>query len=711
MFVPGERDLTMVWSGSLTMAPLPAGETPAELAGGNHLTARFDAVTSERVEFSDSEMGASGYGGSIGYFATTRWAELVGGPQSKMVMVSAPSTGRFTAPGVRVNLGTGNATIPGGGVLASFALAAKAKSGAGVDAGGAVASGESLPSDRVRQITWTDQADFKLRTQDGRVVGELEWAQFQGGVEARDRLSVVSGDSLRAEFVRAPEQASSLSRLTVRGKVVAVGGPRSIDPAKAGPSEDPFVTAETLEVSFKPSNAKPGEVDPTFAVASGNVTASGSGARITGQRFEVALERGTGEAVEDVVVAGVTGEGGVRLERASDGVSAKADTLKADGKARTAELTGRNVAVSRGASTILGTQMRLEEGEGRLLVFGAGSFQHEQGEAEGTSGGATRIRATWTKSMAFNNAKGTLEAVGDTEIRALGALSLQTARADRLRLNLTPAAELANAGAGAGAAGAGSEAATLDGRRLLRAEIEGSVLTRDGTARASVESRRYRAPDAEKAKAVGGGRVLEQVLFIEGDRIVADDVRGSLEVPGSGRAVILDQSVEGGSESEDVARGGEVGMPRGTSRFVWDGSLVYVREEGKLSLLGGVELTHKPMGATVAARMTCDRLDARIDAAGQAAAAGQAVRTGGTQLVRADAVGNVLAESGPSRLQADRFEYDARSGRGTAIADDGKRVTLSDDRRGTPYVAKKLAWDIVGDRVEITSPAPLAVPR
>lgn len=694
MFVSGPTDLKMVWSGPLTMAPLPSGPVPEELASGNSFAARFEAMKSAQVDLSDSETSTVGVAQSVAYFATTRWSEISGGSKVPNAVVFAPGIGRIVGPKVRVNLGTGNATVPGAGLLASYQRAAKIAPTAPTPP---APSGADLPADQIRQVTWSDQADFKLRTRDGTVVGEIEWAQFSGTVEARDRLSFLAGDSLRAEFIRTPEQPSSLAKVTGRGNVLAVAGARRIDPNLVGPAQDSFVVGDSLEVSFKPSTAKAGDVDPTFALATGNVRAANRDAEIRAQRFEVGLTR---DDKNRVAASNLQATGSVVFTR-RDGIAARADELKADATGKTAELTGRSVAVSRGASKILGTQMRMEEDEGRLLVFGPGSFLHDQESGEDAkTGEPTKVRATWTKSMAFNNAKGTLEAVGESEVRALGPLSLQIARADRLRLNLTPASSSATGAKG-----------EPDRRKLLRAEIEGSVLTSDGTARASVESRRYR-PSTTPGDS---RRVLEQVLFLEGDRIVADDVAGTVDVPGDGRAVILDQKTEEASEQSPTPKASPGTPPRGTSRFVWQGSMRYTRESGLIQLDKQVELTHKAAGATVAARMVCSRLDATINApdAGTAQGQGQVLRTGegATRLTQAIAIGQVYAESGPNRMTADRFEYDATLGRGTAIADDGNRVTLYDDRRAAPWVAKRLLWDIVGDRVEVSSPAPMALPR
>ena len=71
----------------------------------------------------------------------------------------------------------------------------------------------------------------------------------------------------------------------------------------------------------------------------------------------------------------------------------------------------------------------------------------------------------------------------------------------------------------------------------------------------------------------------------------------------------------------------------------------------------------------------------------------------------------MYAESGPSKVLADRFDYDAQTGIAEARAENGNRVTLYDDRKPTPLIAKRLMWDLARDRVEIAEPAPIAAPR
>lgn len=134
--------------------------------------------------------------------------------------------------------------------------------------------------------------------------------------------------------------------------------------------------------------------------------------------------------------------------------------------------------------------------------------------------------------------------------------------------------------------------------------------------------------------------------------------------------------------------------------------MVFTRQTGWLELFEKIEVVHKPLENRPLTRMTSDRLLARLDLTSGGANAGR-----GGKLISAEAIGAVYAESGSQRLIGDRVMYDARLGTAVATAPEGGAVTLYDDRRATPFTARRLRWDLLNDQIEILEPATIVAPR
>lgn len=727
----GDEDVVMRWSGPLVLRPIE--NAGPELQNGNHFAARFSSDRAgghEAVRVTDSQTHADITCAQVEYAASTRTLALLASSThdadgktdahpGSMVVAMVPDSGRIISQGVRVDLGTGLGQAVGAGSLVSLRENKETARFVGPPTPPELSVD---PAALLRQITWSDQMDFQFRLKDGRLSGALDWAQFNGNVIAKDKLSTIAGDYLKAEFMRAGTQESALKRVRVVGNATAVAGPRTVEVGREGPVRDPMVAAKEIVVQFEPSKIDTNESDPVRAIASGGVRGANREATLSTRTMEAIMTR---DRAQGVVVTDVICDGQTVFERA-DGVSARADRVRASPLLRTVDLTGQPVALSRDGSTILGSQMSLDDATGTLMTFGEGSMEHMQKSTSNSPDDETRVRATWTKSMLFNNTRGTVECAGDTVVAATSALRQQTLRAERLNLWLTPSGETSAAasntpapnntpttGTAAPASGNGPIAGD---RRLLKAEAIGAAVERDGAANASVEMRRYARPiqtiasadDASRPITVGD-RVLEQVVYMEGARILADDVTGAVEIPGAGRAIVRDQKQAAASEQPKQPEGTATATPstgsRGTSRFTWTGSMKLDRTTGLLRMLRDTELVHLPLGTTQVTRIVASELDATLNLKGDGLDARSA------ELQRAEAVGAVFAESGTQKLLCDRLIYEAVAGTAQAMSTNGNRVTLYDERKPTPMVAKALKWDLTRDRVEITEPAPITAPR
>lgn len=718
----GNEDIVLNWSGPLVMTPVPLDPVPALLKDKNHLAARFSAEKPggrSYVTLSDTATKAAAVCAAIEYAATSRDLSILNGPGVDNVSVYAPDLGRAVFPAAKANLGTGLAQVRGGGLLASFKASSEPAAAVASTSPAQPVSDESrvgpLDAALLRQITWNDQADFALRTINGKVAGALSSASFTGGVLARDRGSTIGGEYLRAEFAEAVTPAASLRRLHLSGNVVGVAGASAPDPARPQPAFDPFLRADELDVSFQP-NASGTEADPTFAIAKGKARAASKEAEVRAGKLEARLGK---DSSGNVGVLEVIATDTPQFERA-DGVFASADVIRADMTKRTADMTANpkgEVIVGRQNSRILCTRIRMDELAGTSIVTGPGRFEHVQfdGPVDPATAAlsvpiddahSTKVVATWAKGMIFNNTLGTIDCDGDATFSATAPLSIQKATADQIRINITPGsssvAPRSNSSDSAMAlTSAGSGDLLAGDRRVQRAEAIGTAANDPDGKNAKLESYRYAPPTSP-----GGQRIREQVFYIEGPKVVYDDVAGTFTVPGGGLAIMRDERIAGAQEQANSVTP-FTGSARGTARLSWAGSMLHNLRTGAMSATKDVELAHVPPGAAKPTRVVATALTAQF---GTGSGQGQ-----GSDLLSAEAHGAVYAETGPKdqqqKLFADHFRYGATDGIAEAWAEDGNRVTLYDDRRPTPVVARRLKWNLINERVEITEPAPVIAPR
>lgn len=352
-----------------------------------------------------------------------------------------------------------------------------------------------------------------------------------------------------------------------------------------------------------------------------------------------------------------------------------------------------------------------------ILAHGAGQFEHVQAPTVGAAaaqareaGGAGEPKAdhyavTWTRSMSYDDVAGVLEANGDAVATASGPLVQDVLKSFRVRLDLAPIDKSSSHDK--------ESDAVIGDRRVVRAEATGESEERDGGRNATIESRRY-SPGA-----AGGERTLDQVMYLEGTKIIADEVQGQVRVPGSGRALFLDQRAEAPSAAARNPAGAGGGSAvtgdfRGTTRFDWRGSMVYTRASGVIDLSDMVEMVHKPLDNQPFIRLTCADLRSRVSTPPSSSPAGEA-RTSAQRAGRlesAEANGNVLIETGDGKkMVSQRATYDALRSLIEATSEGENVVTMFDEKEAAPLRAKRMRWDVLHDRIEIAEPAPASMPR
>lgn len=653
-----EADRSMRLSSPQGLEIRPMEAAPDMLAADDLVVKLGARDAASPVVFADPASRAKGVAAEATYAATrgvlTLSSDRVGG-----VRLESERDGVLEASALTANLRARVVGVVGAGVLTS------------------IAKGEEDP----RSLSWREQADFVFYP--GRQ-WEIASADLSGLVVARDRGASAEAATVRAKF----DPGSLVSRVDMVGGAVLRDGKQGL------------LSAETMQVAFATES---GRSVPSLLTASGLVEARRSPELLSAGFLEATLgedEQGRTSVLKLLARETVNFAG-------KDSVTAFAGELRADVPAETATLIGNNSTISQNSSSVVGPLIHVGGKDRSIKVEGPGSF-------ETTDDQGLHARATWAESMSYVDASGVLTARGSAKVRALrNAATIDTVNASEVRVELEPRpvesekksakteGDPATPPATAVAELSGDSIIAPGDRRLLRAWASGT-----GDARATVESRRYDAPvsldGTQGAKAV-------QVLYLEGERIEADNLAGTLVVPTPGRALSMDRRATqeaGEPAGSDMFAGGA----RGTALFEWSGSMTYERPTGKLSMLGGSKATHQRPAEGTTLYLESQSLTASIEQAENAEG----------RLVNAEAAGSVFASSKPApgssggserQLSADRLFYDALLGTMRVLAAPGAEVTVFDAANATPVRAAEILWDLGKDRVEVVRPSPIVTPR
>jgi hypothetical protein len=631
-----------------------------------------------------------------------------------------------------------------------------------------------------RSLSWTGPGWFVLSTARGNATAELREATVTGDVLARDAGSRVRAGALRAVFAPAGDRVAEgggsgdaplrLSRVELRqgalaeslGALARLVGP----PSDEELSRVQSLSADAISVLLDTSRA---DTPPTRVLALGDVIAragrTGSPVGTTGAdsasvnstggvlqaEFIDALlgpdaERPTQNTPTTIIATSptqviYTDVGGSGSTGSSRRTVAFAPRVMIDARRQTAELLGEQQGESprlagisqssgedrsQSAAEITAPRIIVRATDSTLDVPGPGTLVVRQSsrssEAEARTPdaadvagpgllGEPRLRVSWSTGLRVNDATGSASATGNIEaISTPTGLQRDTLRAERLDMTF----------ARAGASGSG--------RELSRAEAIGQPGERP---RASVESRRF-ALAAASADGSTAEPLLDRLLFLEGERIIASQTGQTLEVPGPGRLLVDDRRstpASGAVGIGDAAATTGSTASRGTSLFSWTGGLTLDQSAGSMNMRDSVRLIHRPAvssqpapngkasdaNLTLASIVTldCDTLSAMVRTQPASAADAGAATNGtlGSQLLNVTAEGNVRAASGSQELSADTARFDAIGRRLTAGALADRWVTFLDSARPTPVQARTLTWDIDGGRYEATDLRPVTLPR
>ncbi|MFG0285047.1 MAG: hypothetical protein ACF8R7_11540, partial [Phycisphaerales bacterium JB039] len=413
--------------------------------------------------------------------------------------------------------------------------------------------------------------------------------------------------------------------------------------------------------------------------------------------------------------------GGVTLDgRDSDGlrIRAEARQITAWPQRDRAILLGdaeTPASVRRDQTSIEAGQLELDGRIGLVDAFGAGRLEHEIQDPDRDKRG--RLTARWSQQMLLNDETGDAALHGEVVTRIVRKHEEDKIEAESVTIRFTPRDEAVEGASPGIALETGAEAAS--GRQFLGAIAIGEVLGGSGDGLAQVRSGRWVADATAE-----GGRRLVSLLSLEGPRIDADAVEGTLDVPGAGRLVMLDhrasdeEADEGaaGAQDEQVSAAAEAAGPdplqpeqmaHGETLITWQGAMEMRRASGRLDIDRAVRLSHRPNPDDPLVNLDCERLEARMRETG-AGAGGPGDQFAG-ELISAEAFGAVWAQSGQRELVADRLTYDAIT-RDIEATAPGSIVVLFDGARGATATASRILWNIATDHIRIEEPGSVTAP-
>lgn len=641
--------ITLEWDGPLELRPLES-ESP-ELARDD-LFVRFSSPQSGLVRLIDDDLDAAGQCVSLDYGFRSRLVTLAGlGPQS--VSMTLADRARFDTGRLELDLAGRRILAPTPGLVTAI--------GASANIDRRDASGDAPP----RDIAWTGGMEFSLVIDDsGEIVPDQ--AVFSRDVRARDADASVEGERLTVSFRPSATGGPSLSRVIVEGDAVASS------------SSSGRVAADRLDLTLdEPLDGGIGA--PKIATAAGNVRATRDDQTLRAELAELIFAPRSSSS--DARIERFTADLGVsvRIGEGDQAIEARAERISAFENATKVDLVGEPATIRRGAAQLSAGAIRLDSNQRSLTVFGPGEILY-RADSPDRALGYDVLSARWQSSMTFDDRTGVAEFAGDALAAAdLGETARDTATGERLIVELTPFDPIAE-----------DSASPSPERELIRATLHSAIEEGVGDEIAELQSRRYRRDPASET-----GLELERLVYLSGERIVAEASEDALRVPGGGKLLIDDRTTDADNA---VALDPSEPTVRGATMFQWDGSLLLSRATGQALLKDRVRMRHRPLDATDVASLECERIEAEFS-------------LDLTKLIRAEATGAVYAAQGTRQIVADAVSYDAQRATATATANPGSTVTLFDDAVSAPLTAEAVLWDLKEGTIRALGSGPVRTDR
>ena len=659
---PNTADIRITWSGPLQIR---TSDTPFPELENDSVVAKFTSPRTGIVSGSDAETSTTIRAAFVEYFATRRAIHLEG-PGASGVALSIENSGKLMASNLSADLLKGSAHIAGSGSLDGVA-------GLGLGS-------TSAPSKASPNIEWTQAADFAF-DQSGSSP-RLREAIFTGDVRAKDQASQLRADFARAEFAAGASDSNPiLTRLTLQNHASAT------DPAGG------MISADHIDASFITVASNRASLVPAIdtVIARGDVTARRAAQSIQSGYLEAHFVTEPGKSP---IASTLLARDDVRLVADND-MKASANELKAVVATSNLDLTGTAAApaqASKGPTRISGVLMHMDGLARTLTVNGAGHLDHSE-VSKNVAVQDSRVSASWTTSLVFDDRLGKAQLVGDVQTTWLAdPLSTDLLKSHALALDFTPYTDSL-----AGTAPKTESAA----RELLKVLAVG-----DAASPATLESRRYSTPATNNVPE----RSPDRITYLEGQRILADNSKGTLDVPGAGKLLVSDRRPGAASRGPNSFGGDAL--------FHWTDSLAVRRAAETADMSGNVEVIHLRPGDDAPTELHAQKVSSVFrrpaNVPGPATQSGtrDAELAARGEIVHLNASGAVWARSSTKReINADFMDYDAINGMIVLTAEGDREIQAFDPATSTPVRGKALEWDLKKDRIRLKDLGGITAPR
>ena len=599
----------------------------------------------------------------------------------------------------------------------------------------------------MRALSWSDQLDIGMLVADGRVSQQILMAIAQGEIRITDRLGTVGSGVVKLDFKEITRQAGAAPATAPATALARITLTEQAKLAAANP-DDGTLSGDAITIDLAPAifAAKQSALEirqvRTVGSQAEPATATRRGLKLQAGLIDAKLQN---DELGKTALRAVHAENNVSFTHDRD-TFAKADRLDvASAESQVIDLSGSAVSIGRGSKErggieISGTQMRLDGLRRELYVHGPGrllAFPKPAINSNDTAGGIA-LETVWTEFLRFDDDKGDAEARGSiVAVARRGTAEADTMRAEALKLTFEPRL-------GQSAAAQGNPPATTSSapvtqqfgseRKMVLIEAIGRSVNQTGAPKATVEIRRLVPSET------GADGPLEQLLFLEGDRILASPSKGTLEVPGPGQLLVDDHRQ---SRTTPAASTLNLSAPApgtdtlfnpsraGTSLFTWTGSLMFNQAQGLMQMRDGIRLLQRARETDAPVSLTSELIEARLRplaTTGTAPAstgsdAALAQQLGGELISAAAAINVEVVTPDGKRLNAGRVQFDAAQQIIAAYGDttanlapqpataDPARVTFVEPTKPSPLVARALRWFVKTGRIEIIEPMPVSGSR
>jgi len=727
---PADDDLRITHDGPLTIVPID--EPGITLANEDDVHLEVEGAPARLI---DRSAEATADCGLITYAATADHAVLIGNPDAPLHFESP----ELIADGERFEYGfaSDRGAFIGAGTMQLYRTA---DDEAELAAAEPQADRPQRAGEPSLTMAWIDGVDLYMtpRPQDGSAAREsrLEEAIFRGGVSATEDRFVMKSDRLRVDFDTASEARDEIELIEASGAVDV----RGLD-ARGG-----RLTSNDMRIDFE-RDGESGPRRPTRMTATGDAHLEDPTQAIDAQLLIahlVPVQAVEGEAGEapgrfgEVEVDVFYAEDDVRIAL-DDGTRASGNQLTAKVRENVADLVGAPVIIDGGEGDVAfhaeGDKVhidRLDDGRSKLTMSEAVTARiinkgpvrgfdalagAEVAEAEAVENipddaGAMAeapagenelpeapspqvIDVSCTDRLEYLEGLAgeadTLELFGTVRAKSTAALEDSSVEGEYLRLDFEDEVVVATADAqpAEGQANAGPES-----RRTLRRMI--------AKGDAKLESRSWLTAAREESGL--------RIVYVSGDHVDYDQRTMTLDVPGAGDLLIVDQRIDGAPDdapalAHDDGSGFRGLTGKGKTVFKWAKSMrTQQLEDGlfAMHLDGDAVMLHlSALGRQDDASLTAPVLDVVFGRRGPEEQVSAMDFGGAMELRRFDAIGAVHLAAMRKTIDAMRINYDAAGQMAEIFGSRANPAEIMVENARAPQRAEKFIWDLRQDKVTI----------